>query len=245
MIRPKHHTHRLEFHAGGLPAGIIFDIQVADARELAVTLPRDKGDLGRPAAEFALIGLVAYFEGFCKNHTASILNICPQLAGELAERGRDIRLRSVDILDHAHDLSTLFGSLVVENIDFGTAKAINSFYRDLLGITPLSKREADRFHALLADRNLIVHHGNIFTPNYSREGFIRREAGRSRNFVDGLDVTPEAALAAAQFLHALSIKLRKGSRAALEAFLRKGHMRLPKPNRDAADELAAVKPDVD
>lgn len=245
MIKPKRHTHWLDFYPGGVPAGIIFDMQVADARELAVTLPKEKENLHAAAAEFALIGLVAYFEGFCKNHTAAILNICPQLARELAERGRDIKLRSVDLLDHAHDLSTLFGCLIVETIDFGTAKTINSFYGDLLRITPLSKREAVRFHALLEDRNLIVHHGNVFTPNYSRERFVRREIGRSMVFFDSLKVTPNDALAAAEFLHALSVKLRKGSRAALAAFLRKSHLRLAKANREAADQLDAVLPDSD
>jgi hypothetical protein len=221
-------------------------MQIKDACDLADMCPSDKDDLRKGiGAEFALIGLVAHFEGFCKNHTAAILNICPQLACKLAERGRDIRLRSADLHDYAHDLSTVFGLLMVEGIDFGTAKTINSFYQDLLGITPLSKREAGRFHALLADRNLIVHHGNILTPKYSRERFIRREVGRSRIFMDSLVVTPKDVLAAAQLLHTLSIKLRKGSRTALAAFLTKSRLRLPKPNREAVENLDAIDPNSD
>jgi hypothetical protein len=245
LIKPKRHTHWLDFHPGGVPAGIIFDMQVKDACGLAEMRPIEKDDLRRGVgAEFALIGLVAYFEGFCKNHAATILNVCPQLARELAERGRDIRLRAVDLLDYAHDVSTVFGLLVVENIDFGTAKSINSFYGDLLRITPLSKREAVQFHFLLEDRNLIVHHGNILTPNYSRERFIRREVERARIFMDSLEVTPKDARAAGQFLHALSIKMRKASRAALEAFVKKNRVRLPKPNREAASNLDASDPSV-
>lgn len=181
----------------------------------------------RVVTEFAFIGLIAYFEGFCKNHTAAVVNICPELVRELSERGREIKLRPVDILDYGENLPTQFGCLVVEKIDFGTAKAINGFYKDLLGITPLLKREANRFHALLQDRHLIVHHGNILTPNYASERFIRREMGRSRIFIDSLAVTKDDVRTAARFLHELSVKLRDVSRHALIAFVKKIGCALP------------------
>lgn len=243
MIKSKRQTGWLDFHPGGVPAGIVFDMQVKDACELATMRPSDKNDLRRGVgAEFAFIGLIAHFEGFCKNHTAAIINICPQLVRQIAERGREIKLRPVDILDYGENLSTQFGSLVIEKIDFGTAKSINGLYQDLLGITPLSKREADRFHALLEDRHLIVHHGNIFTPNYARERFIRREVGRSRIFLDSLEVTPANVREAARFLHELSVKLRNGSRRALIAFVKKSRLRLAKPNREAVKLLDSTEP---
>ncbi len=236
-------TNWLDFHPGGVPAGIIFDMHVEDACELAEMRPGDKNDLRRGiGAEFALIGLIAYFEGFCKNHTAAVINICPQLIRGLAEHRREIKLRPVDILDFRENLGTQFGSLVVEKIDFGTAKAINGLYKDLLGITPFSKREANRFHALLEDRHLIVHHGNIFTPNYASERFIRREMGRSRIFIDSLVVTPDDVRAAARFLHELSVKLRNRSHRALAAFIKKNRLRLTNPNREAVKFLATQMP---
>jgi hypothetical protein len=241
MIKLKRHTHWLDFHPGGVPAGIIFDDQVKDACELADTRPPDTKDLRSGiGAEFAFIGLVAYFEGFCKHHTAAIINICPQLLRELAARGREIKLGAIDIVDCAEHLSTQFGCLVVEKIDFGTAKAINGLYQDLLGITPLSKREADRFHALLEDRNLIVHHGNILTPVYARERFIRREIGRSRIFLDSLQVTPDDVRAAAKLLHSLSVKLRVESHRALAKFVKTNRLRLAKPNREALEYVGAA-----
>jgi hypothetical protein len=152
-------------------------------------------------------------------------------------------LRPVDILDYAENISTQFGSLVIEKIDFGTAKTINGFYQDLLGITHISKREADRFHALLEDRHLIVHHGNIFTPSYATERFIRRQIGRSRIFIDSLEVTPPDVQKAVRLLSRLSVKIRQESRRALAAFLRKNHMRLPKPNREALGSLDSTDPE--
>ena len=244
MIKPKRYTHWLDFHPGGVPAGIVFDMNVLDACQIANTNPVNRDDLRQGiGTEFALIGVIAYFEGFCKNHTAAILNICPQLVRALAAHGRDIRLRPVDVLDYMENISTNFGTLVVEKIDFGTAKAINGLYQDLLGITPISKREAERFHALLEDRHLIVHHGNIFTPSYATERFIRREIGRSRIFVDSLEVTPADVRNAARLLHRLSLKIRQESRQALAAFLRKNHMRLSKPNREALGSLDTTDPE--
>jgi hypothetical protein len=244
MIKSKRHTDWLDFHPGGVPAGVVFDSQVKDACELADMRSNNEDDLRQGVgAEYALIGLVSHFEGFCKNHTATIINICPQLVRDLAEHGREIKLRPVDILDYGDNLSTQFGSLVVENIEFGTAKAINGLYKDLLGITPFSKREAKRFHALLEDRHLIVHHGNIFTPNYATERFIRREMGRSRIFLDSLDVTPNDVRIAARFLHELSVKLRISSRQSLTTFVKKNRLRLSKPSREAVKSLDFKIPD--
>ena len=80
MIKPKRYTHSLDFDPGGVPAGVVFDMNVLDACQIANTNPSNPDDLRRGiGAEFALIGLIVYFEGFCKNHTAAILNICPSL----------------------------------------------------------------------------------------------------------------------------------------------------------------------
>ena len=241
MLRPKRNTHQLEFFPGGVPAGIIFDGQIDDACHVAEVRPVDEADLREGiGAEFAFIALVAYFEGFCKNHTAALINICPPLVHSLAKHHRDINLSPVDILDHAQNLATNFGSLVVERLDFGTAKSINTFYGDLLGISPLSGQEAKRFHALLEDRHLIVHHGNIFTPAYAAERFIRREVGRSRCFLDSLEVKPSDVRSAATFLQKLSAKIRVTSCRAVQAYTKKHGIRLASPNLRALDLLDDV-----
>lgn len=242
MIKPKRYTGWLDFHPGGVPAGIIFDGQIGDVLKFMKSYPAYPG---HTAEELALIGLVAFFEGFCKNHTAAILNICPQLACELNKNGRDIKLSPADVVNHAEDLPTLFGSLVTEKIDLGTAKSINGLYRDLLGITPLSKREADKFHALLEDRNVIVHHGNILTPKYSGERFIKREIGCSRMFFDSLVVGRNDVLNAAKFLHILSLKLRKITETALLKYVATNQLRLAKANREAITNLHLEQPNED
>lgn len=241
VIKPKRNTHHFEFFPGGVPAGIIFDGQIEDAYHVAEVGPEGEADLREGiGAEFAFIGLVAYFEGFCKNHTAAILNICPHLVRTLAERRREMKLNPVDILNYAEHLPTNFGSLIVERVDFGTAKSINSFYLDMLGITPLSAKEAETLHAILDDRHLIVHHGNIFTPAYLTERFVRREIGQTRCFFDSLVVKPADVRSAGAFLQKLSQKIRATSCRALRSFLTKSHIRLASPNRRAIELLGGV-----
>jgi hypothetical protein len=242
MITPKRNTGWLDFHPGGVPAGIIFDGQIGEVLKFVEHFPAYPG---HTAEELALVGLVSFFEGFCKNHTAAVLNICPELARELNKNGREIKLSPVDVLNHAENLPTIFGCLVIEKIDLGTAKSINSLYGDLFGITPLSKRDADKFHALLEDRNVIVHHGNILTPRYSGERFIKREIGRSRIFLDSLVVSRNDVLNAVQFLHNLSIKLRKATEIALSKYVAANNLRLAKANREAIDNLHLVQPNED
>src|SRR5262249_30649145 len=109
MIKVKRETHWLDFFPGGVPAGIIFDMQVEDVWNLVRDYLTLEGMQHRAGSELAFMGLIAYFEGFCKNHTASLLNVCPELVRELARTGADIKLRPIDILNHIDQLPTQFG----------------------------------------------------------------------------------------------------------------------------------------
>ena len=64
---------------------------------------------------------------------------------------------------------------------WSSAKTINGLFRDLLGITPFSSDEVKRFGIFINDRNLLVHHGGIFTLKYERRRFVetRRADGIS------------------------------------------------------------------
>ena len=67
---------------------------------------------------------------------------------------------------HSPTLHYRLGFLLAEKYDFGTARKINALFNALLKITPLSREEAKRYSALLRDRNLLVHHGGVFTLAY-------------------------------------------------------------------------------
>jgi hypothetical protein len=58
------------------------------------------------------------------------------------------------------------GFLLAEKYDFGTPKRINALFNALLKITPFGREDAKRYAALLRDRNLLVHHGGVYTLAY-------------------------------------------------------------------------------
>lgn len=225
-----------DYFAGAVPAGLIFDLQVDDMRVVA-RMPPPKGDLrDAPFAELCLIGLVAYFEGFCKNHFASIINICPPLLRELQSRGRDISISAFHLLDAGEPILPKLGYLVAEGFDFGSAKAINGVFCDLLRVTPFSKDEASHFAGILDDRNLLVHHGGIFGPRYARERFIKRKT--ERLFLDSLVVTSEQLEAAATFLQEISLKVRTTTQSTLASYVGDHGIKLSRSAGEAIERLA-------
>ena len=203
-----------DFFAAAVPAGVIFDMEVVDLRVIAQRLENAEHQLD-PTAELCFIGLVAYFEGFCKNHFASLINIHPELIRNLEAAGRSVALSAADLLDVDEPIRTQLGFLVADQFDFGTPKSINGLYGALLKRTPFGREDSEMFGQILDDRHLLVHHGGIFGPRYSGERFIKREVGRRRLFMDSLLVTSEQVLAAGDFLVGISRKLRSSTQDAL------------------------------
>jgi hypothetical protein len=134
----------------------------------------EDGMRGNHIADLALIGLAAYFEAFCKNQFAAVINICPQVLEMFAAHRESTTLRLKDVVHLMEALHYRFGSLLIEQYDFGSAKAINALFHDLLGITPFSTIEAKRYSRFLSDRNLLVHHGGVYTLKYQRQRFSRK-----------------------------------------------------------------------
>jgi len=80
MIKPKRYTHWLDFYPGGVPAGVIFDMNVLDACQIANTNPSNQDDLRRGiGAEFALIGLLRTLRGSVRTTQQQFLTFVPSL----------------------------------------------------------------------------------------------------------------------------------------------------------------------
>lgn len=165
-------------------------------------------------SEVCLIGVGAYFEAFCGDHFASILNLCPQLLVRLKEKGRDVTLDATDLLNLGLQ-SPHFGSIVAERYDFETPQSINSLYQHLLQITPFSTQERKRYEQILNDRNLLVHHGGISTMKYTKQS---RSAG-DRVHYDSIRVSKPAFLEIAAFLEGIVHKTVKASHTKLIEFM--------------------------
>lgn len=218
-----------------MPAGASFFGNLTHLREAAAGSQRREEGLN-PIAEICLIGLLAYFEAFCKNHFASLINICPSLIENLKRRGREVTIDASHILAFECFTTNCLGFLIAERYDFGTAKSINTHYLDLLNRTPMSVDEAARFDRLVDDRNLLVHHGGVYTARYAGQRFVKQGI-HGRVFYDSLVITEAAFLTAADFLEAIATKTTESTREALLQFLQEQGLECSAETHKAIDTL--------
>jgi hypothetical protein len=129
------------------------------------------------------------------------------------------------------------GSLLAEEYDFGSARTINSLYFDLLGITPLSKDDENLYTQFLNDRNLLVHHGGVYTIKYHGQRF-RTQPVRDLVHWHSLTVSIEDFRKWHSFLNDLVDKIADSSLKALAEFMRKEHISLKGANKKAMFYLA-------
>jgi hypothetical protein len=144
-----------------------------------------------PASQVASIGLLSYFEAFCKHQFAAILNILPSLAKTFCRKRGEPKIEFSTITSLNGEFQRNIGFALGEVYDFGTAKNINAIFRDLLLITPFNKEEESKFNEIVYKRNLLVHHGGFYTLQFLKgQGFsedFQRQAFRGAVKIDTED----------------------------------------------------------
>ncbi len=205
-------TYWFDFFPGGVPSLEYFLVQVRHVTEIADRSEIEKGQLD-VTAELCVIGLAAYFEAFCKNEFAAVINICPDILDAFMVK-RDCNIPGRALLFMLSAPRCRLGSLVAEQYDFGSAKSINGLFRDILNIAPFSKREATRYSEFLRDRNLLVHHGGVYTLTYAQQKLAPEEMERQVHWgslvVNKADVDKWA-----DFLARLATKIGNAAAAAM------------------------------
>lgn len=207
----------LDYFVGGVPAGAIFQLNINSLSELMKQTNDSRID--RWAFEIYFIALISYFEAFCKDHFASLLNICPTLVDNLKQNGQNVTIGADDIVIHGSEIVRKLGFILVEKYDFGDARKINSLYIALLSITPFSKEEKKKYDNILADRNLIVHHGGAYTRKYVEQRFNKGLIDK-RIYMDSLVISETKFEKALSTLKNISVKLINSSKKALEEHLK-------------------------
>jgi len=208
----------LDYFNGGVPALGYFEMQADNLAGLVRSTKKGKLSRLNQVAEVALIGLCAYFESFCKAHFASLINICSEILRNFVERRKNATITLRHVVAIRGEVTTKLGNLISEEYDFGSAKEINGLYQDLLRITPFSANEAKKYSRFLSDRNLLVHHGGVFTYNYSSQRFTNRTA-------PGLPHWDSLVIGQKEFDHwnffmvGMATKIATTSQSALEGFV--------------------------
>ncbi len=195
-----------------------FELEVEQLVTLVNSSIEDKISPLNSTAEVCLIGLSAYFEAFCKSHFAALINICPEILSNFVQRRQNATLSLIHILHLRDHIERKLGNLISEEYDFGSANEINKLYNDLLRITPFSTKEAKKYANFLGDRNLLVHHGGVYTFKYSAQRFARRAVPGVPHW-DSLVVGKKEFSRWESFLTGMANKIADTSRLALQEFI--------------------------
>ncbi len=202
---------KLDYFSGGVPPLSFFKLRLDEIVQLADQRPIGNGlDF---VAELCIIGLSAYFEAFCKDQFAAIINIAPCTLEHFTKK-RECTVPVKSLLPRVHNLSQSLGFILAEGYDFGTAKHVNSLFSDLLKITPFSKTEIVKYSEFLRDRNLLVHHGGVFTTQYAFQKFDTAEMNTNVNW-NSLVVGKKDVRRWAKFLFSVAEKFSGASAKAL------------------------------
>jgi hypothetical protein len=166
-----------DYFVGGVPPYQAFNNELHHIHEI-VRVGEKTWSEGNPYLysvwQLCFIGLACYFEAFCKDLFAALINIYPEILTRFCEKRGTIQVPVLEVYHLSQRFQYTIGSVVAEELNFGSAKSINSAYGDLIQVTPFSKDEAQWFSRFLNDRNLLVHHGGTFTFKYVGQRFQTR-----------------------------------------------------------------------
>ncbi len=157
----------LNYFIGGVPPQVSFEMHIKELEELINAHGLAKGTTVVPRISF--IGLIAYFETFCKETAAAVINIHPNLIHDLKKGSYSTSIDCVQLESYGFNINKKVGSLITENYDFGDAKKINAFFKCLFNKDSFSKKEIREYGKILAERNLIVHNGGTYTTKYIKQ----------------------------------------------------------------------------
>lgn len=172
----------LDYFIAGVPPGVVFEMHAEELEGLVNKDDSSENNILKIIPRVCFIGLVAYFETFCQEIAAAIINISPAFLQHLKKGGYDTSVDCADLSYFRYKLDSRIGSLVTEDYDFGDAKKINNFFRCLFKRDIFSKSEMAEYGKMLADRNLIVHNGGTFNLKYLKQLNPKAEIGKNAFF---------------------------------------------------------------
>ncbi|WP_342084855.1 hypothetical protein [Dyadobacter sp. OTU695] len=201
-----------DFFVGKIAPFLLFEIEFHSLFHVVERLKDDRSYTElNPAAQSAFITLFSYFEAYCKHQFAAIVNLFPSLVQPFATRRGEPKVEISTIASFAGNIENSLGFILAETYDFGTAKAINGLYRDLLGISPFSADEEREFNRISLNRNLLVHHGGFYTFQYARSIQNLPIGSFNRAFFDSVRIDTEEFGILSDFLFEMAMKITRQS----------------------------------
>jgi hypothetical protein len=223
----------------GVPPLMLFKSDLRGLDELITSSDRfsnkQRGFTNKTAG-LCVIGLVSYFEAFCKNQFAAVVNICPKVLSNFVAKRDTVTIELKNLLDISGEMDHRLGSLLSEKFDFGSAKVINGLFSDLFQVSPFSKKDAEEYRELLNDRNLLVHHGGIYTSKYSGQRRTK-QLGEAQPYWFELVVKGDAFIQWSEFLDAIATRTALACYKSLRAFVDESSIELGNERKEAIEYL--------
>lgn len=226
----------LEYFVAGLPPLLFFEHNLDELDGILGKQHLGHAPLDALSA-LGLIGLAAYFEAFCKDLFAALVNICPELL-EQSARFRDCAFTLAEVLHLIEGSQHRIGSILSEHYDWGSAHSVNGLFCDLLKVSPFSKDEAKKYGEFLSDRNLLVHHGGVYTFKYAGQKFAKKDLRRTVHW-QSLTVRKADVSTWVKFLHDIAKKASLATHKALAEFVNTNDVGLGKERARALKLLSA------
>ena len=170
-----------------------------------------------PACQVAFIGILSYFEAFCKHQFAAAINIFPELAFSFSEKRKNLKIDLSTIISLRENTFENLGFILAEKYDFGSASSINSNFRDLLLITPFSKKRTKIFEEIIYKRNLFVHHAGFYTLQSLNTLKIDVSEQEAKAFVDNVSINMSIYQEYADFLFKTALAITRETIKALKS----------------------------
>lgn len=212
-MRKDHQTY--DFFVGKISPFLLFEMEWDS---LFYVVEHHKNDPHyteiNPASQVASIGLLAYFEAYCKHQFAAIVNLFPSLIHAFAAKRGEPKIDFSTIISFNGNFEKNIGFILAQQYDFGTAKSINGLFRDLLIVTPFAKDEEKKLNDIVYRRNLLVHHAGYYTLKHLKDGVIEKDA-KLQAFKDAVKIDTEGYQEISDFLMDMAAKINRETVAAL------------------------------
>lgn len=229
-------SRNINYFISGVPPGSLFAMSRSDLLSL-VNINLDKNNFYSAQdtlIEVCYIGLLAYFEGFIKNHISATINLCPKLLDGLAENSSFV-INIDDLKSIGYNLNGTLGSVVTEKIDFGSPKKINYIYKSLFNFTPFTKAQVDKLNIILNDRNLLVHHTGIVNSKYLKNR--KNQKINYQLYLDSLVINKNYYLQVDVFLKNLVLKILENSSKSILLFIKENNIKISKDKKFSLDSF--------
>ena len=226
----------LEYFSGGVPTGATFQSILEDLTQLSKQDAEPQGGIHR-IQELCFIGLLSYFEAFCKDQFAALINIEPQLVSNLKAAGQNVEVDTSRLVIYSTDVQYHLGFVLAEKYDFGSSKKINGLFSALLKISPFSADEAATYDGMLRDRNLLVHHGGTYTFSYLEQIKPPMCEVNLQAFYNSRTVGASEVVMAIKFVEGIAKKIVHSSQSALVQYLKDSGIKYSGERLKALDML--------